>query len=326
VKEIREIIRFWEAHRDEPLALATLVRAHGSSYRRPGARMLISNNGESAGSLSAGCIEEEVIACAREVIRDRKLRLISFDTRRRFGCNGSIEIFVEPAPDDVLLVLRHCLHARRSCEIATVFENSKSLRTQIPSELIEPGAFVQTIEPALRLIIIGEGPDAIALRTQAALLGWETIMIEAIPQLREALDERTAAVVATHNFGRDCAALRHLLPLGMCYVGLIGPRKRRDEILIDVIDSGAEIKSQLFAPAGLNLAAESPEEIALAIIVEIQSIFAGGTAEHLRDRKAPIHDFRTRDLGAYYSDGEGSQDILNHSVAEKSEIPVVRSE
>ena len=84
----------------------------------------------------------------------------------------------------------------------------------------------------LRLIIIGEGPDAIALRGDAALLGWETIVIEAIPQLREVPDERTAAVVATHNFGRDCAALRHLLPLGLHYVGLIGPRSRRDGLRV----------------------------------------------------------------------------------------------
>src|SRR5205085_12446130 len=104
MKEIREIICFWEAHRDEPLALATLARARGSSYRRPGARMLIAGDGASAGSLSAGCIEEEVIACAREVIRDGKPRLISFDTRRRFGCTGSTEIFVELAPDNGVLI------------------------------------------------------------------------------------------------------------------------------------------------------------------------------------------------------------------------------
>jgi xanthine dehydrogenase accessory factor len=59
--------------------------------------------------------------------------------------------------------------------------------------------------------------------------------------------------------------------------------------LLDVIESGAQLKSELFAPAGLNLAAESPEEIALSITAEIQSVFASGTAEHLRDRKAPIH-------------------------------------
>src|SRR5207248_2559829 len=157
----------------------------------------------------------------------------------------------------------------------------------------EENAFVETILPTLRLILIGTGPDAVALRAHATLLGWEIVAIAAITKLRDTPDERTAAVIATHNFGRDCAALRHLLPMGLHYVGLIGPRKRRDEILLDVIDSGAQLNSQLFAPAGLHLAADSPEEIALSIVAEIQSVFAHGTIQHLRDRRAPIHQAAT---------------------------------
>lgn len=275
---------------EEPLVLATLVRANGSSYRRPGARMLISGDGAFAGSLSAGCIEDEVVAYAHDVLERGEPQLISFDTRRRFGCSGSIEIFVERAPRNLWRDLREHLAARRSCEIATVFENCDMLGSRIAADFVEPGAFVQEIEPTLRLFIVGLGPDAIALRNHASLLGWETLMIDAIPQLSEPPDQRSAAVVATHNFGRDCAALRALLPLGLRYVGLVGPRKRREEILIDLIDSGAETKSQFFAPAGLHLAAESPEEIALSIVAEIQCVFAGGTAEHLRNRNAPIHE------------------------------------
>ena len=252
--------------------------------------MLISRDGALAGSLSAGCIEEEVAEFAREVLDRREPRLISFDTRRRFGCSGSIEIFLEPAPPNLFCHLRECLAARRTCQIATVFENSDSPGSRIVSGFVEPAAFVQTIEPTLRLFVIGTEADALALRNQASLLGWETFLIEAIPQLRELPDSRSAAVVATHNFGRDCAALRVLLPLGLRYVGLMGPRKRREEILIDLIDSGVEVRSQLFAPAGLHLAAESPEEIALSVVAEIQSVFAGGTGEHLRSRNAPIHD------------------------------------
>ena len=60
MKEIVEILREWERRRCQPLALATLVRAQGSSYRRPGARMLICPDGTTAGSLSGGCLEEEV--------------------------------------------------------------------------------------------------------------------------------------------------------------------------------------------------------------------------------------------------------------------------
>ena len=293
MKELGEIIRFWEKRKDQPLALATLVRARGSSYRRPGARMLISRDGASAGSLSAGCIEEEVIASARHVIRDGKPQLVSFDTRRRFGCSGCIEIFVEPVVNDLLRELRVTLAARQSFQITTVFEDSDVLGSRIGGGSEEEHAFVETILPTLRLILIGTGPDAVALRAHATLLGWEIVAIASITKLRDTPDERTAAVIATHNFGRDCAALRHLLPMGLHYVGLIGPRKRRDEILLDVIDSGAQLNSQLFAPAGLHLAADSPEEIALSIVAEIQSVFAHGTIQHLRDRKAPIHQAAT---------------------------------
>src|SRR3954464_15452084 len=102
MKEIRDILRLYELHRGEPLALATLVRTHGSSYRRPGARMLICADGTAVGSLSGGCLEEEVVRRAFEVIRDGKPALMNFDTRLRFGCNGSIDVFVEPAREDFL--------------------------------------------------------------------------------------------------------------------------------------------------------------------------------------------------------------------------------
>jgi xanthine dehydrogenase accessory factor len=289
MNEVHELIRFWEERPNELLALATLVRARGSSYRRPGARMLINTDGASSGSLSAGCIEEEVITRARGVLHTGEPELIVFDTRRRFGCSGSIEIFLERAPQDLLRDLRGHLRARTRCEIATVFENSHTLGSRMATGFVDPGAFVQTIECALRLLIVGSGRDAIALHRQAVLLSWETVVIETISELPAVPDQRTAVVVVTHNFGRDCAALRHLLPLGLRYIGLVGPRKRRDEILLDVIDSGAEIGSQLFAPAGLHLGAESPEEIALSICAEIQRVFGGGTAESLRARKMPIH-------------------------------------
>src|SRR5439155_18864857 len=101
------------------------------------------------------------------------------------------------------------------------------------------------------------------------------------------------AVHASHSAGRSCAGLRNLLPMGLHYVGLIAPRTRRDESILDVSDSEAQWNSQLFAPAGLHLAADSPEEIALSIVAEIQSVFAHGTIQHLRDRKAPIHQAAT---------------------------------
>lgn len=102
MKEISDILRLFETHRAEPLALATLVAARGSSYRRPGARMLICGDGATAGSLSGGCLEDEVARCAVEVMESGTPSLMSFDTRRRFGCNGSIDVFVERLRGDFL--------------------------------------------------------------------------------------------------------------------------------------------------------------------------------------------------------------------------------
>jgi len=274
VKELREIVHAHAERRGAAFALATLVRSTGSSYRRSGARMLISSEGAIAGSLSAGCLEDEVAGAGQEVIASGLPRLMVFDTRRRFGCHGSIEIFVEKVADSFLEKIASNLQARRTFTISTHFDGDE---------------FVEQIEPVIRLLVIGTGPDAVALCAQAQLLGWESSMIESIAEWQGQLDARTAAVIATHNYGRDCAALRYLLEAGLPYLGIIGPRRRRDEILSDVLDSGAQMKSQLFGPAGLDLGSETPEEIALAIASEIQNVFAGGTGESLRDSKLPIH-------------------------------------
>lgn len=280
MSDIRQIVAAYRQARHESFALATLVRATGSSYRRPGARMLVTSSGATAGSLSAGCLEEEVAATALEVIVTDAPRLMSFDTRRRFGCNGSIDIFVEPLAGEHLEEIARAVEERRPF----------SITTQFPA-----GEFVQTIEPAIRVVVVGTGPDAIALQGQAELLGWDAVLIESIAACPGEIDAWTAAVIATHNYGRDCAALRHLLPLGLRYLALIGPRRRRDELLSDVLDSGAEINSHLFAPAGLDLGAETPAEIALCVAAEIQKLFAQGTGASLCDSKRPIHYANSRD-------------------------------
>jgi xanthine dehydrogenase accessory factor len=289
VKEVREIIRFWSARRGQSLALATLVSARGSSYRRPGARMLIDATGASVGGVSAGCVEEEVIACACHVLRSAAPRLMTFDTGLRFGCHGTIEIFVEVVADQMMAELRDCLAQRQSCRLETLVRGDAP-GTRLAGFEVGAESFVQTIEPALRLVLIGDSSDTVALRAQAALLGWDILQTEAAPLPANIIDDRTAVVVATHNFGRDCAALRELLPAGLHYLGLVGSRRRRDDILFDVLHSGVDTHSALFAPAGLHLGADSPEEIALSIVAEIQSVFGRGTGQPLRQLKTPIHE------------------------------------
>ncbi len=290
MREIQDILRASEARRGKPLALATLVRARGSSYRRPGARLLIAADRSTAGSLSGGCLEEEVAVRAQEVIATGSATLLTFDTRLRYGCHGSIDVFVEKLPPNLLDAVAAAHSARTPCTIATFFEDAPSLGSRLlSSEDVPANVFLQTLPPPLRLLLIGEGPDSPALRALAATLGWDLIETEEASALPDPLDQWTAAIVKTHNYGRDYAALQKLLPLGLRYVALLGPRRRRDQLLHALADEGVALRSELFAPAGLDLGAESPEEIALAMVAEIQTIFAGARAESLRDRKRTIH-------------------------------------
>src|SRR5438105_3345656 len=150
MKEIVDIICEWERHRLQPFALATLVRAHGLSYRRPGARMMVCSDGTTAGSLSGGCLEEVVSRRAFDVLRTRLPSLMSFDTRLRFGCNGTIEVFVETASESLLAGIAEHFRERRGYRLATVFtgkEDELGSRILSAGEDAPAGAFVQDLQP-----------------------------------------------------------------------------------------------------------------------------------------------------------------------------------
>jgi xanthine/CO dehydrogenase XdhC/CoxF family maturation factor len=296
VKDIYDIVRQYTSRRGQAFALATLVRVRGSSYRRPGARMLIAGGGRTVGSLSGGCLEEEVAQRGQEILRTGQPSLTSFDTRRRFGCNGAIDIFIERIGDDFIMDIAGRLEARQRCLAETVFEDADEMGSRVVAfeSAGHAGALLQEIHPPPRLIIYGDGPDSIPLRALCAVLGWQIVEAEQVSELPHAVDEWTAAIVKSHNYGRDFAALQTLLPLPLRYVGLVGPRRRRDQLLGDVLDSGIPVHADFFAPAGLDLRAETPEEIALAIVTEIQTVFAGSTGKPLRDLKQPIHAVETR--------------------------------
>src|SRR6266404_2243105 len=292
MKEIYDILREFKKRCGENFALATLVRAEGSSYRRPGARMLICQDRCTVGSLSGGCLEEEEALRARDVLRNGKTITMTFDTRRRFGCHGKIDIFIERIPQTFFTDLDQHLERRRSCFVATVFEGSEHVGSrivQIENDCEHEHELRQDIHPPIRLLIFGEGPDSVPLRNLAELLGWQSLEFAEVTACLSKPDKWTAAIVKSHNYGRDFAALEKLLPLNLPYVGLVGPRKRRDQLLNDLLDLGVTINAGFFSPAGIDLGAETPEEIALAIVSEIQRVFAGGAGESLRERKVSIH-------------------------------------
>ncbi len=214
---------------------------------------------------------------------------MAFDTRRRFGCNGALEILVERVSEPFLAELAAHFHGRHPCRIATTFAGERGSRFVGTGNVAAPGELLQVVEPPPQLLIIGLGPDSVPLSAIADTLGWMVRPMESAGELDGPYDRWTAAVVKTHNYGRDFAALRTLLPLDLSYIGLIGPRARREQLIGDLLDTGVVAGENLFAPAGLDLGGDSPEVIALAIVAEIQAVFAAGSRQSLRDRKAPIH-------------------------------------
>jgi xanthine/CO dehydrogenase XdhC/CoxF family maturation factor len=281
--------------------------------------MLICDDGTTVGSLSAGCIEDEVVLRAGKVFTNGRPTLITFDTRRRFGCAGKIDIFIERASDEFFADLARCLDARRSCSVVTVFEGTeRGSRIEVaavhrtasedrpdPGRLGQsplpdnhqhepPHELVHEIRPPVRLLIFGEGPDNAPFQSLGHLLGWETTVIADPEALAFQPDDWTAALVKSHNYGRDFVALEKLLAMKLAYVGLIGPRRRRDQLMNALLDIGVTVNRGFFAPAGLDVGAETPEEIALAIVSEIQRVFGNGSGTSLRERKTAIHQFRPR--------------------------------
>ena len=291
MKDIYDILRQVKRRRGEKFALATLVRAQGSSYRRPGARMLICGDGKTFGSLSAGCLEQEVASRALEVLNTGQSVIMSFDTRKRFGCAGKIDIFIEPEPENFLLKLAKNLGARFTCFAITRFSGGAPGTWIGKFDYVheQEHELVQKVHPPIRLFIFGGGPDSASLHLLAHSLGWQTSEVVDANELSVEPDAWTAAIVKSHNYGQDFAALQNLLPLGLRYVGLIGPRKRRNQLLGDLLELGVTTNAGFFAPAGLDLGAETPEEIAFGIIAEIQRVFAHGSGLPLRERKMPIH-------------------------------------
>jgi xanthine dehydrogenase accessory factor len=98
VKALQQIIERVGANRREPFALATLVQTEGSTYRKPGARMLVDSHGRTLGVLSGGCLEEGIGRHGQEVIADNSPMVLWFDTKLLYGCDGQLKILVEPLP------------------------------------------------------------------------------------------------------------------------------------------------------------------------------------------------------------------------------------
>jgi xanthine/CO dehydrogenase XdhC/CoxF family maturation factor len=239
------------------------------------------------------------------------------------GCNGAIELYVEPTAGAIesAAALRSALAGRGTVlstviageRIGTRWSGTDVVAATSPHVETTEGEriFHEPILPPMRLVVCSAGHDAIPLVRQAAELGWWVVVadvrkallnaerfpgaasfLDADPERAAELigpDERTAVVVMSHNYLRDIAYLRSFLDAkpGPAYLGVLGPRGRTEQMLAELGRPG-DIE-RLHAPAGLDIGAEGPEEVARAIVAEILAVTRGRSGAPLRDREGPIH-------------------------------------
>ena len=303
MKALQQILTRACIERHHPWALATLVKTHGSTYRKPGARLLVAPNGETIGVLSGGCLEEEIGRIGEQVIASGYPQLVDFDTRRLYGCEGRLEIFIERIDaagerGNLLTSIAEKLRHRQICRTRTRFGEKGGLTEILADKALVPEevqSFIQTIPLPVRLLLFGSGPEIAPIQHFALGLGW---LVHEFPHPDELpldfkSDDQTAAVVMTHNFGRDLASLDRLLPLEFRYVGLLGPKRRHAELIArfqEYRELDPAWLENLHAPAGLDIGSESPEEIALSIVSEAAAVLAQREGGHLSKRAGSIHE------------------------------------
>ncbi len=369
MKELKDIIRaYTEASREgKKTALATVVHVQGSAYRRPGARMLVTEDGRLTGAISGGCLEGDALRKAQLSMVQNKPVLVTYDTTDEddglgigLGCNGIISILIEPITDkdinNPIELLNIFFLQHNTAVLVTVFgldkkttqpgtcllinETGKVKGTLVDQSLEkmliddareslsshtsiikkyetenQVHAFFQLLEPVISIFIFGAGNDSIPLCQMADILGWETVIIDGRPNYAtkerfplakkiivskpgEILsvinpDSRTIALLMTHNYHYDIAILKQLIPFNLAYIGVLGPKKKLNKMLGELEQNGIlkmeDNVSNIYGPAGLDIGAESSEEIALSIISEIKAVLSNRDASFLKEKTTPIH-------------------------------------
>lgn len=373
------------------VALATVVQVRGSSYRSPGARMLISDDGKWVGSISGGCLEGDALRKARKVMSEGRPLMVTYDTREDsnqnlgigLGCNGVIDVLLEPIAKrgmhDPISLFETILQYKEPVALATVFAGSacvgekllinSALKTETSfsySELnqmvmkdlslvfntgrseakrfsLEGNSFevfIELIQPTISLMIFGGGFDARPVSQLAKSLGWEvTVTDECVAHIapvffptadklslchREYVDRDfditpfTACVLMSHNYEYDRDVLKKLITSPTPYIGILGPRKRFEKMIQEFADGNFRLTAdhihRIHSPIGLDIGAETPDEIALSIISEIQGKFSNRSGGFLKYRNAPIHQRDSQNDQVFkqvYLDGGQNEKTVN---------------
>jgi xanthine dehydrogenase accessory factor len=324
MKEVAADLKRWRERGDGKVAVATVVATRGSAPRPIGSKLAISEQGELAGSVSGGCVENEVYEEGRQVLEGTPPKLLSYGISDEqawsvgLPCGGEIDVFVEQASWAELDPLLELIERDEHALVTTVIEGEGiGEKNLAPGELGRTGVvgdtFHEAYGPPPRLLVFGAVDTAEALCSAAKQLGWRTIVADArgkfataerVPSADEILvewpdevlaqvqpDRDTAIVVLTHEDRFDIPALLGALRTDAFYLGALGARRnqaRRRERLLEqgVTEEGIE---RIAGPSGLDIGAHSPAETAISILAEILAVRAGRSGGPLKESKGRIH-------------------------------------
>lgn len=255
---------------DIPAALVTIVGTQGSTPQRPGARMLVYADGGVSGTIGGGCVEAEMTRRARLALENGRPVLTTYDlTPEQAGdeglvCGGRMEVFIEPlegTPDLAILGGGHV--ARPLCTLASM----AGFRVSVLDDR-DRYATGERFPEAERVLVAG-------FEEAAGALG---------------LTPRSFVVVVTRGHKGDAIALASCLPLRPRFLGLLGSRAKRVHVFEDLVSRGfaSEDLATIETPVGIEIGAETPEEIAVSIVARMISVRRGVGAEDIRSMATPL--------------------------------------
>ncbi|RDY61585.1 XdhC family protein [Flagellimonas nanhaiensis] len=330
--ELKNIIQQYQQRKHEQAVLATVVALDGSSYRRPGVRMLIFENGDMVGAVSGGCVEKEVLRQAQAVFSNGVSRIMIYDGRYRLGCEGILYILLEvfEPSESFITQFWKTIEKRESLFMSsyykkelsdhkdyhTVFRfNDKMFPVSERKVANNPELliFEQELDPCFQLIIIGAEHDAVQLCKFASMTGWEVTVVanpreekteNDFPGIHKLvlvepeafspeLDDQTAVMVMTHSFVKDLQYVISLKEQRGAYIGLLGPFKRREKLFQELFERHPDISEDflesIHGPAGMDIGAETPQEISISILSEILSVVNKKEPSLLKHKLGKIH-------------------------------------
>lgn len=228
---------------------------------------------------------------------------------------GRVSVSAGEAPvvvgvDDTVLIdaiVKDAHHVLRAGEARTAIYETQAGRAAV---------FLEVVRPPVQVVVFGGGHDAIPLVGFAKALGWHVSVVDrrpgyatrtrfptadelivADPELAAAripIGPETLAVVMNHNLFEDLKALKLLLASPARYIGLLGPTRRKERLLAELgaacIAASEFQRERLYGPVGLDIGADTPEEVALAIVAEMNAVVSGRGAGPSRERQGPLHE------------------------------------